>query len=98
MQFLTISRRRTEQFTEEQFAARVAQEVAQARVLYAEGTLRQVWHRADAPGACLLFEAGSETEVREKLNTLPLVQAGMLDVSIIPLKPWAGFCPPAGDR
>jgi hypothetical protein len=28
---------------------------------------------------------------REQLNTLPLFQAGMLDVSIIPLKPYAGF-------
>jgi muconolactone delta-isomerase len=95
MQFLTLSRRRTEHFTEDQFASRAPQEVAQARVLYAEGFFRQLWHRADVPGACLLVEADSESHVREKLNTLPLVQAGMLEISIIPLKPYSGFCPPA---
>jgi muconolactone delta-isomerase len=97
MQFLTISRRRTERFTEEQFAARIPQEIARARVLYAEGFFRQLWHRADVPGGCLLVEAESEAEVREKINTLPLAQAEMLDYSIIPLKPYMGFCPPAAD-
>jgi muconolactone delta-isomerase len=95
MQFLTLSRRRTEQFTDEQFAARVAQELARARELYAEGFFRQLWHRADVPGGCLLIEADSEAQVREKLDTLPLVQAGMLELSIIPLKPYAGFGPAA---
>ena len=48
-------------------------------------------HRADRPGACILIEADSEEQVRQKLNTLPMVQAGMLYVTIIPLKPYAGF-------
>jgi len=94
MQFLTLSRRRTERFSEAEFAARVEEEVAQARVLYSEGFFRQLWHRADVPGACLLIEAESEAHVRERLNTLPLVRTGMLEVSVIPLKPYAGFCPP----
>ena len=45
------------------------------------------------PGACIIVEADSEQEVREKLNTLPLVRAEMLEVTIIPLKPYLGFCP-----
>lgn len=94
MQFLTISRRRTESFSEADFAARRDEEVAQARVLYAEGFLRHLWTRGDVAGACLLIEADSEAEVREKLNTLPLYRAGMLEFSIIPLKPYAGFTPP----
>jgi len=94
MQFLTVSRRRTESFTDADFAARYEQEIAQARVLYAEGFFRQMWTRGDVPGACLLIEADSEEHVREKLNTLPLYRAGMLEFSIIPLKPYAGFCPP----
>ena len=89
---MTLSRRRTEQFSDADFAARVQAEVAQARVLYAQGFIRQIWHRGDVPGACLLVEAESEAHVREMLNTLPMVGAGMLEVSIIPLKPYAGFC------
>ena len=93
MQFLTISRRRTETFSEADFAARRDDEVAQARALYAEGFLRHLWTRGDVAGACLLIEADSEAQVREKLNTLPLYRAGMVEFSIIPLKPYAGFCP-----
>lgn len=93
MQFLTISRRRTERFTDAEFSARVAEEVAQARVLYASGFIRQIWHRCDVAGACILVEADSEAQVREQLNTLPLVGAEMLEVTIIPLRPYAGFCP-----
>lgn len=92
MQFLSISRRRTEAFSDDQFASRARAEVAQARVLYGEGFIRQIWHRCDIPGACLLLEADDETHARERLNTLPLVNAGMLEVTIIPLEPYAGFC------
>ena len=93
MQFLTITRRRSERFTDAEFTSLIEQEIAQARVLYAEGFFRQLWHRTDTPGACLLIEADSEAHVHERLNTLPLFKAGMLDVSVIPLKPYAGFCP-----
>jgi muconolactone delta-isomerase len=92
MQFLTISER-AKGFTDADFAARIEAEAQQARTLYSEGFLRQIWHRSDRPGACLLFEAASEEEVRERLNTLPFVRAGMLDVTIIPLKPYGGFGP-----
>jgi muconolactone delta-isomerase len=91
MQFLTISRRRTDRFSDAEFAARREEEVAQARVLYGEGFLRHLWTRGDTPGACLLIEADSEEQVRERLNTLPLYRAGMIEFSIIPLKPYAGF-------
>jgi muconolactone delta-isomerase len=92
MQFLTLSHRRTDRFTEAEFAARVEDEVAQARVLYAEGFFRQLWHRGDVSGACLLVEADSEEQVRERLNMLPMYRAGMIEFSIVPLKPYAGFC------
>jgi muconolactone delta-isomerase len=94
MQFLTVSRRRTEKFSEAEFAAWRDREVARARALYAEGVVRQIWHRADVGGACILWEAESEQQVREKLDTLPMVNAGMIEVmTVIPLKPYAGFCP-----
>jgi muconolactone delta-isomerase len=88
-----VSRRRSERFTDAEFAALVPQEIAQARALYERGFIRQIWHRADVGGACIVVEAASESEVREQLNMLPLVRGEMLEVTIIPLKPYAGFCP-----
>lgn len=93
MQFLTISRRLTERFADAEFAARTEAEIAQARVLYAHGFIRQLWHRGDAPGVCMIVEADSEAAVREGLDSLPLAHAGMVEITIVPLKPYAGFCP-----
>jgi muconolactone delta-isomerase len=94
MQFLVLTRRLSERFSDAEFASRLDAEVARARALYAEGFFRQLWHRRDVPGACLLIEADSGEHVQERLDTLPLFRAGMLEVSIVPLKPYAGFCPP----
>jgi muconolactone delta-isomerase len=91
MQFLVLSRRRTDQFPDAEFAARVESEFEQARALYADGFVRQIWARADMPGACILLEADSLEQARERLMTLPLYQAEMVEFSLVPLKPYAGF-------
>ena len=100
MQFLIVSRRRNEDFSDADFAALVDAEREQARQLYADGCARQIWLRGDVPGACLLLEADSEEDARQRVNTLPLFGAGMIEFSVIPLKPYAGFgprnSPPAG--
>jgi hypothetical protein len=93
MQFLSLSRRRSDRFTETEFAALVDAEVAQARALYADGFIRQIWHRGDVGGACILLEAESLEQARARLHTLPMVRTGMLEVSIVPLVPYAGFSP-----
>lgn len=94
MQYLVLFRRRTEEYTESQFAALLEAEVQQARQLYVDNVIRQIWHRADVPGACLLIEAASQEEVEAALQTLPLVQKNMLEIVInVPLKPYAGFAP-----
>jgi muconolactone delta-isomerase len=94
MQFLTLSRRRTEAFNDAEFAPFAESESQRVRSLYTEGTIRQIWQRGDVPGACILFEAESEEEVRAALGTLPLMQAGMLELLwVIPLKPYRGFGP-----
>ena len=91
MQFLTLSTRRTDRFSEAEFAELVETEASRARELYAAGFIRQIWHRADLPGACMVLEADSLEEAHARLRTLPLIGAGMLDVSIVPLMPYAGF-------
>ena len=95
MQFLSLSRRRTDAFPPEAFTAElVAHEGERVKELYAAGILRQVWLRGDVPGASILWEAASEAEVREAIASLPIFKAGMLEiVAVVPLKPYPGFGP-----
>ena len=91
MQFLTVSQRvEGAQAPGEEL---VRAEVQRALVLYAEGHMRQLWHRTDGPGACVLWEVEDEGRLRELLKSLPMFQAGLVGVTVIPLRPWAGFAP-----
>jgi muconolactone delta-isomerase len=95
MQFLSISRRRTDEFPPESFTpALVAGEGERVKELYSAGILRHIWKRGDTPGAAILWEAASEAEVREAISSLPLFKAGMLEIaSFVSLQPYAGFGP-----
>ena len=95
MQFLTLSRRRTDAFPPEAFTAElVAGEAQRVKELYAAGLLRQVWKRGDTPGAAIVWEAASEAEVRDAVASLPIFKAGMLElVALVPLEPYAGVGP-----
>jgi muconolactone delta-isomerase len=93
MQFLSMSRRRTDAFPPEAFTPElIAQEGQRVKELYAGGVLRQIWLRGDLPGAAILWEAASEAEVREAIGSLPIFKAGMLElVALAPLQPYPGF-------
>ncbi len=95
MQFLTLSRRRTDAFPPDAFTSElIAQEGQRVKELYMAGILRQVWRRGDVPGATILWEAASEAEVRQACESLPIFKAGMLEIAaFVPLKPYAGFAP-----
>jgi muconolactone delta-isomerase len=95
MQFISISRRRTDAFPSEAFTPElIAQEGNRVKELYAAGLLRQVWKRGDTPGAAILWEAANEGEVRAAVNSLPIFKAGMLEITaLVPLEPYAGFGP-----
>jgi len=95
MQFLALSRRRTDAFPPEAFTPELIEAEAQrVRELYAAGTLRSIWRRQDTPGAALLIEADSEEKVRAILATLPLAQHGMLELVVLTqLLPYPGFGP-----
>lgn len=93
-QFIALVRRNYDDFTEEQFTSLLEPEAERARELYADGFIRQMWGRKDAPGAVLVMEAASEAEARGTLDTLPLKQKGMLLVdTVVPLTPYRGFGP-----
>ena len=80
MQFLAISRMRTDLFSDADFGPLLEDEAQRARTLYIEGMVRQIWHRGDERGACSLLEADSEGAAREIIGSLPLVRAGMLEL------------------
>jgi muconolactone delta-isomerase len=93
MQFLSLSRRRVDAFPPEAFSPELmVRETRRVKELYATGILRQVWKRGDIPGAAILWEAPSDSEVRAALDSLPIFQAGMLEIlAIISLEPYPGF-------
>lgn len=95
MQFLSLSRRRTDAFPPEAFTPElVARESQRVRELYAAGTLRHIWKRGDIAGAAIVWEAASEAEVRAALDSLPIAKAGMLEVvALTQLQPYPGFGP-----
>jgi hypothetical protein len=93
MQILVVIRRRTEAFSEEQFAALLEPEAEVLRTLYAEGIVRSAWSRADVLGACLMMEHESLEDAQTAFARLPLAAAGMLEVQFVPLRGYRGFGP-----
>jgi len=73
---------------------KAVRETSRVKELYAAGLLRQIWRRGDIPGAAILWEAGNEAEVRAALDSLPINQAGLLEILfLVPLAPYPGFSP-----
>jgi muconolactone delta-isomerase len=95
MQFISLSRRLVDKFPAEAFTPELmARETARVRELYSAGTLRHIWKRGDTPGASILWEAASRAEVEAAIASLPIFQAGLLEiVALIPLEPYPGFGP-----
>ncbi|MFM0114970.1 hypothetical protein [Paraburkholderia nemoris] len=67
-------------------------EVAYVQQNYAMESVRQVWSRTDAAGACLLIEAASKDEAHAVIEGLPLMKAGKLVIeTFVPLQAYRGF-------
>lgn len=96
MQFISISRRLTERFSDEQFAAHIEAERERVRELYRDGVVRSIWSRKDVPGAVMLLECADEDSARVAVGSLPLAQRGMLELQILSLGPYPAFFPPEG--
>ncbi|MBO8186476.1 muconolactone Delta-isomerase family protein [Streptomyces spirodelae] len=93
MQFMVMTQRYSDQYSEEEFASVLPEETETVRKLYAEGVVRQIWLRADGPGACFLLEAASLEEAQAAVDALPLAREQMSEFRIIPLRPYGGFGP-----
>jgi muconolactone delta-isomerase len=75
----------------EDFQPHLAAEAARAWELYQAGVFREMYFRQDRPEAVLVLECADVDEANTILNTLPLVQAGLIAFDVIPLAPYPGF-------
>ena len=91
MKFLAITRRRIEQFTEAEFEGALGPEAEAVRAAYARGEVREVYSRGDVPGAVLVLEAADNEAAWAIVEAFPFARAGMMDVDVVPLKPYRAF-------
>lgn len=73
------------------FAPHLRAEASRVWALQQAGLLREIYFRADREEAVLVLECAGESEARAALASLPLVQAGLIDFKLIPLRPYPGL-------
>lgn len=75
----------------EQFTPHLKSEAQRVWELYQDGTIRELYFRADRSEAVLVLECVDTTEAQQRLQSLPLVKAGLITFDMIPLIPYPGF-------
>jgi hypothetical protein len=81
----------TENASPEQFEPHLQAEARRAWELHQSDILRELYFRADRSSAVLILECANTLEAEQVLETLPLVQAGLIRFDLIPLVPYPGF-------
>jgi hypothetical protein len=74
-----------------EFAPHLRAEAARAWELYKAGAIQALYFRPDRHTAVLVLECADAEAAYEILNSLPLVQAGLIRFDLIPLAPYTGF-------
>ncbi len=90
MKIIAIEKDRQD-IPEEAFIPYLMAEASRVWELYQAGIFRELYFRADQPEAILVLECASVPEAEKLLNTLPLVQNGLISFEVIPLMPYPGF-------
>jgi hypothetical protein len=76
----------------EHIAPYVGEEARTMWERYEIDQVREFYLRADhQPGVVLVFECDDVTEAERLVAALPMVEAGLLDFEVIPLRPYMGF-------
>jgi hypothetical protein len=76
---------------EDQFRPLLEVEARRVWELQQTGVLREVYFAAETHTAVLVLECADADQSRHLLDTLPLVQAGLIAFDIFPLLPYDGF-------
>lgn len=77
--------------TPEQFGQHRHAEAARVWELHQEGTIRELYFRADRHDAVLVLECESIEHAEQVLTTLPFVSHGLTKFDLIPLIAYSGF-------
>lgn len=85
-------------FTNEDYYPHLKAEAARVWELYQAGIFREMFFRADDHTAILMMECNSVEDARRILETLPLVEAGLVDFEVMALAPYDGFSRLFGDK
>ncbi len=75
----------------EQFGPHLKAEARRVWELYQSGAIRELYFRADRSEAVLILECADLNDAQQTLESLPLVQAGLISFEVIPLVPYPGF-------
>ena len=76
----------------EHIAPYVGEEARSVWELYESDRVREFYLRADhRPGVVLVFECDDVSEAERLVAALPMVEGGLLDFEVIPLRPYIGF-------
>ena len=75
----------------EEFAQHLKSEARQVWKLYQEGCIREFYFREERSEAVLILECADRDEAKQTLDSLPLVQAGLISFDLISLLPYPGF-------
>ena len=67
------------------------QEAERAWDLYQSGVIRELYFRGDREESVLMLECQDPQEASRALDSLPLVQNGLISFDMIPLAPYPGF-------
>ena len=90
MKFFVIGKRK-EDLNPNVFKEFLDEEAKKAMTLFKEEFIRELYSIKGGRGACMIIEAASEKEIREKLSILPFVSKKLIDLDIIEVKPYRGF-------
>lgn len=82
----------------EQFAPHLKAEAFYIWELYKSGQLREIYFRQDHSEAVLVLECANKETAHQILDSLPLVQLGLIEFEVIPLIPYPGFERLFGDQ
>ncbi len=73
------------------FQPHLKPEAARLWQLSQAGVVRESYFRREHDEAVLVLECASLEEARQALESLPLVQNGLITFELIPLRPYPGF-------
>lgn len=69
----------------------VGPEAAKAWEYYANSQIRQMYYIEDMSGAVMIWEGESVEAVTAAAQKLPMYEGGVLELEVLPLKPYTGF-------